>query len=69
MKSLIVLLALLTLTGCGGRMCHPYKGAAEFEQDKYMCTKGMGGNADAQMFNILNSNQCMQQRFGWRGCK
>ena len=69
MKKLIVTLALITLTGCaGGQLCHSNKGVSEFNHDKYMCTKGLGGSSEAQFFNILNFNECMQQRFGWYRC-
>ena len=28
---------IILLSGCGGRLCHPTKGKAEFEHDKYEC--------------------------------
>jgi hypothetical protein len=65
----------LTLSGCAVKLCHPYKGAEEFERDKYECM-----NTSAQVAHNWGSSgnpfiiydemeRCLKYRYGWRNCQ
>jgi len=53
MKTIALIFMAMLITGCGGRWCHPTKGPADFERDKWECVYGRGGNPDALMMNTF----------------
>jgi len=55
MKTVIaVLIMALCIYGCAQtKWCHPTKGPADFERDKWECVYGRGGNPDALMMNTF----------------
>lgn len=70
-----VVCLIILLSGCGGRLCHPYKTKAQFDRDKYDCecvaierTHQMGFSGNP--FIIVDEMQdCMIRKHGWSKCQ
>jgi outer membrane biogenesis lipoprotein LolB len=74
-KTLLVVLALIMLTGCAPTMyCHPTKDASQFESDKYNCenigfAKAHQFGASGNPFIIADEmRRCLQLKHGWKPC-
>jgi len=69
MKKLFIVFVLLMLAGCGGKYCHPYKDAQDFERDKYDCKmKTRSGSSEMMLVDLDNFFECLRVEKGWRKC-
>lgn len=70
MKKLFVVFALLMLVGCGGgKYCHPYKDAQDFERDKYDCKmKTRSGSSEMMLVDLDHFFECLRIEKGWSKC-
>jgi len=65
----LISIALFVLVGCGGKYCHPYKTAHDFERDKYDCKmKTRSGSGEMLLVDLEYFFDCMQTEKGWYKC-
>jgi len=68
-RTVICLVVCLLLVGCGGKVCHPYKTAQDFERDKYDCQmKTRSGSAEMMLVDMEHYLNCMRIEKGWEKC-
>ena len=69
MKKLFIVFVLLMLAGCGGKYCHPYKDAQDFERDKYDCKmKTRSGSSEMMLVDLDHFFDCLRIEKGWSKC-
>jgi len=65
----LIVLSLLVLVGCGGKYCHPYKTAQDFEKDKYDCKmKTRSGSSEMMLIDMEHFFDCLRIEKGWYRC-
>lgn len=68
-KVLLLSVALLSLCGCGGKMCKPGGTQAQFQRDKYDCQmKTRSGSAEMMLVDLEHFQNCMNYEKGWSRC-